>query len=104
MYINKKKPEYLRSPGPLLIGLFPKCFGFITSSDFLKQAVIFHLWLSQRPHNDQNFIKLLIKNQYGAYVPESSSVVLITVTMKPVLQEPTEMDYSQDQYVNFYSL
>lgn len=69
------------------------------SSDFLIQAIIFHLWLSQRSHSGQNIIKPLVKNQCAAYLPESCSVVLITVTMKPVLQEPSEMAYSQDQNV-----
>lgn len=70
-----------------------------TSSDFSIQAVIFHLWLSQRSHSGQKRYQGVSKNQYAAYLPESCSVVLITVTMKLVLQEPSEMAYSQDQYV-----
>lgn len=70
-----------------------------TSSDFLMQAVIFHLWLSQRSHSGQNIIKPLVKNQYAAYLPESYSVAVITVTTKPVLQELSEKAYSQDQCV-----
>jgi len=65
-------------------------------SDFFIQAVIFHLRLSQILPSGQNIIKPLVKDQYAAYLPESYSVVLITVTMKPVLQE---MVYSQVQYV-----
>lgn len=98
--MSEKKRECTGSPGSLSLGLFPKCFGLNYQQWFFNMSCYFpSLTFSKITQWPKCYQAISKKNQYAAYLHESCSIILITATMKPMLQGPSEMAYSQDQYV-----